>query len=96
MEIYSEFEIVEKTRENLLSVLIIDKKMTIGQFYYFETLSIVFPDPGNPKSPETPIKNGTAFALRKFAAFQLISWAAYFFMNKNFEIWMKKGKIITI
>jgi len=63
----------ETTRENLLSVLIIDKKMTIGQFYYFETLSIVFPDPGNPKSPEIPIKNGTAFALRKFAAFQLIS-----------------------
>ncbi len=45
MEIYSEFETIEKTRENLLSVLIIDKKMTIGQFYYFETISIAFPDP---------------------------------------------------
>jgi hypothetical protein len=42
------------------------------------------------------MKNGIVFAFKKFAAFQLISWAAYFFMNKNFEIWMKKGMIITI
>ncbi len=65
---------------------------TIGQSYYFETLrsnkidSFMFPDPGNPQSPETAIKNGAAFALKKFAAFQLISWAAYIFMSKNFEI----------
>ncbi len=73
LEIYFEFGIAENTRENPLSVLIIDKKVTISQSYNFETLSFVFPDPGNPKSPETPIKNGTAFALKKFAAFQLIS-----------------------
>ncbi len=96
LQIYSEVEIAETTRENLLSVLIIDKKKTMGQCYYFETLSFVFPDPGNPKTPETPMKNGIVFAFKKFAAFQLISWAAYFFMNKNFEIWMKKGMIITI
>ncbi len=77
-------------------MLIIDKEMTIGQSYHLETLSIVFPEPGNPISPETPMKNGTDFALKIFAAFQLISWAAYFFMKKSFEIRMKKGKIITI
>jgi hypothetical protein len=54
-------------------VLIIDKKVTIGQSCYFETLSIVFLDPGNPISPENLIKNGTALALKNFAAFQLIS-----------------------
>ncbi len=46
-------------------MLIIDKKVTIGQSYYLETLSIVFPDAENPILLENPIKNETAFALQK-------------------------------
>ncbi len=83
-------------RENPLTVLNIDKKVTIGQFYYFETLSIVFPDPENLTFPAIPIKNGTTFAFKKFLPFQLFSRAVDFFVNKNFEICMKKCQIITI
>jgi hypothetical protein len=46
-----------------LSVLIIDKKATIGKSYYFETLSIAFPDPENLTLPAIPIKNATALTF---------------------------------
>ncbi len=59
--------------------------MTIGKFYYFETISIAFPDPENLTLPAIPIKNATAFAFKKFAPFQLDSRPAYFFVNKNFQ-----------
>jgi hypothetical protein len=71
LQIYFDLKIAENIRENPLSVPIIDKKVTIGQSYYLETLSIVFPDPGNPLSPEFPIKNETAFALKNFAVINL-------------------------
>ncbi len=93
---YSQLIRSKWVRENPLSVLIIDKKVTIGKFYYSETLSIAFPDPENLTLPAIPIKNATAFAFKNFATFQLYWRAAYFFVNKNFENFIKKGRIIII
>ncbi len=73
-------------RENPLSVLIIDKKVTIGKSYYFETISIAFPDPENLTLPVIPIKNATAFAFKKFAPFQLdSSKTCLFFAEQKFS-----------
>ncbi len=83
-------------RENPLSVLIIDKKMTIGKSHYFETLSIAFPDPENLTLPAIRIKNATASAFKKFAPFQLYSRPPYFFLNKIFENFIKRSRIIII
>jgi hypothetical protein len=76
-------EIAENTRENFLSVLIIDKEVTIGQSYYLETLFIVFPDPENPMLPENPIKNETA-RIKKFCCLKTYFMSRLFFHEQKF------------